>query len=72
MKVLAFLHRWLGVLLGPFFFMWFFSGIIMMYVPFPSIFDKERFEYMPTVDPETVKITPGEAVEAVPRVGGIG
>ena len=62
MKLFAFLHRWLGVVLGPFFAMWFFSGIVMMYVPFPSVPDEERLTYMSTIDAGAVTITPATAV----------
>ena len=62
MKLFAFFHRWLGVVLGPFFAMWFFSGIVMMYVPFPSVPDEERLTYMSTIDAGTVTITPATAV----------
>ena len=61
MKLFAFIHRWLGVVLGPFFAMWFFSGIVMMYVPFPSVSDEERFTYMSPINTEAITTTPASA-----------
>ncbi len=61
-KLLTFLHRWLGVLLGLFFSMWFFSGMVMMYVPFPSISDRERLTYLPEINLENLNISTAEAL----------
>ena len=61
-KLLTFLHRWLGVLLGLFFSMWFFSGMVMMYVPFPSISDGERLTYLPEINLENLNISTAEAL----------
>lgn len=49
-------------MLGPFFFMWFCSGIVMMYVPFPSIPEKAQFAYMSPVDTDAINISPARAV----------
>ena len=62
MKLLTFLHRWLGVLLGLFFTMWFLSGMGMMYVPFPSLPEDVRMSYMPTIDTQAMNISPDVAV----------
>lgn len=35
-------HRWLGVLLCLFMAMWFFSGVVMMYVGYPKLTHEER------------------------------
>lgn len=35
-------HRWLGILLGPLFAVWFLSGAVMMYVGFPRLSEPER------------------------------
>ena len=62
-KLLTFLHRWLGVLLGFFFAMWFFSGAIMMYVPFPSVSDEERLTYLAEINTTELNISPPAALE---------
>jgi len=59
---MTFLHRWLGVLLGLFFAMWFFSGIVMMYVPFPSISDRERLTHLPEINLESLNVSAAEAL----------
>ena len=62
MKLLTFLHRWLGVVLGLFFTMWFLSGMVMMYVPFPSLPEDVRMSYMPTIDTQAMNISLDVAV----------
>ncbi|WP_288381001.1 hypothetical protein [uncultured Massilia sp.] len=46
-KALIFVHKWLGVGLALLFLMWFASGIVMFYVPFPSLTQDERLAGMP-------------------------
>ncbi|MCC2963311.1 PepSY domain-containing protein [Massilia sp. IC2-278] len=41
-KALIFVHKWLGVGLALLFLMWFASGIVMVYVPFPALALEER------------------------------
>ena len=62
MKLLVFLHRWLGIALGLFFAMWFFTGIVMMYVPFPSLSDADRLTYLSVIDTGQIAVSPGEAM----------
>ena len=62
MSLLASLHRWLGVVLGLFFAMWFFTGMVMMYVPFPSLSDAERLSYLAAIDTAKIELRPAEAV----------
>lgn len=45
-KALLFLHKWLGVGLALLFLMWFASGIVMVYVPFPALSMDERLAGM--------------------------
>jgi hypothetical protein len=42
MRALTLVHRWLGVAFCLFFAMWFASGIVMHFVPFPSLTEPER------------------------------
>ena len=35
-------HRYLGIAIGLLMVMWFVSGIVMMYVPFPQVKEAER------------------------------
>lgn len=45
-KALILLHKWLGVGLALLFLMWFVSGIVMYYVPFPTLATGERLAGM--------------------------
>jgi uncharacterized iron-regulated membrane protein len=41
-RALVITHRYLGILGCVLMVMWFFSGIVMMYVPFPNVLDEAR------------------------------
>lgn len=41
------LHKWLGISLALLFAMWFFSGVVMYYVPYPVLTDTERLQATP-------------------------
>lgn len=65
MKRLLFLtHRWLGITLCLFMAMWFFSGVVMMYVGYPKLTAAERLERLPAIDPAACCIGLGEAIRA--------
>jgi PepSY-associated TM region len=42
--------------------MWFASGIVMHFVPFPELTEAERFAGLAVLDPSAVKLSPAEAV----------
>ena len=63
MNWVAFFHRWMGVILAPFFVMWFLSGIVMIYVPFPSVTNLERLTYMSKIELDRIAIEPTAALE---------
>ncbi|MEH2534288.1 hypothetical protein V1277_006416 [Bradyrhizobium sp. AZCC 1588] len=58
------LHRWLGVAFCLLFAMWFATGIVMYFVPFPSLSEAERFAGLAPVDSTRVTISPSDAVRA--------
>ena len=58
------LHRWLGVVFCLLFAMWFATGIVMHFVPFPSLAEAERFSGLAPVDSALVEIGPSEAARA--------
>jgi len=64
MKVLVLLHRWLGVGFCLLFAMWFASGIVMHFVPFPSLTETERFAGLLPIDVARLRHGPDEAVAA--------
>lgn len=57
-------HRWLGVLLCAFFAMWFFSGVVMMYVGYPKLTSAERLEHLPALAADSVALEPAQALKA--------
>ncbi len=64
MKALVLVHRWLGVGFCLLFAMWFASGIVMHFVPFPSLTEAARFAGLSPIDPSRVQHGPDEAVDA--------
>jgi hypothetical protein len=46
--------------------MWFASGIIMMYVPFPSLPDQGRLAYLDRINTDQIRISPSEALSKCP------
>jgi hypothetical protein len=50
MRVLTLVHRWLGILFCLLFAMWFASGIVMHFVPFPALTEAERIEGLAVVE----------------------
>lgn len=50
MGAIVLLHRWLGIAFCLLFAMWFASGIVMHFVPFPSLTEAERFAGLAPVE----------------------
>ena len=63
-RTLILLHRWLGVAFCLFFAMWFATGIVMHFVPFPALTEAERFGGLAPIDRAPVRHGPAEAVAA--------
>ncbi|MBP0115157.1 MULTISPECIES: PepSY domain-containing protein [Bradyrhizobium] len=57
-------HRWLGIAFCLLFAMWFASGIVMHFVPFPSLTEAERFSGLTPVDRDGARISVVDAVAA--------
>lgn len=55
-------HRWIGIVTCLLFAMWFVSGIVMMYVAFPQLADRERWAASPMITWDRVQITPDRAM----------
>jgi len=59
---LIFLHKWLGVALALLFLMWFVSGVVLYYVPFPGLTQAERLAGLPPLQlTEGCCLTPEQA-----------
>jgi hypothetical protein len=59
-----YVHRWLGIVFGVVFVVWFISGVAMMYVGMPHLSDKERLGHVPLLDLSAVRVSPAEAARA--------
>jgi hypothetical protein len=57
-------HRWLGVALALNFFVWFASGIGMMYWDFPSVSADDRLARLPVLDRDALHVSLAEAFES--------
>ena len=57
-------HRWLGIALCLFMAMWFFSGVVMMYVGYPKLTASERLKHLPGLDAAKCCIGLDEAILA--------
>lgn len=55
-------HRWLGIALCAFFAMWFFSGMVMMYVGYPKLTPAERLHHLPPLDATAPLLGPAQAL----------
>jgi len=62
-KVLP-VHRWLGIALGLLFALWFASGIILSFVPFPSLSNRDRISRGESIDLQQVRVSPAIALAA--------
>lgn len=62
-KSLILIHRYLGIVLCVPFFVWFVSGIAMIYVrEMPALTPETRLEYLPALDPARIRLSPAEAI----------
>ncbi len=57
-------HRWIGIVTCLFFAMWFISGVVMMYVAFPGLSEKERLAALPEIAWEKARLSPDDAMKA--------
>ena len=64
MGAIVLLHRWLGIAFCLLFAMWFATGIVMHFVPFPSLTEAERIAGLAPVDRTEVRIGVADAVAA--------
>jgi PepSY-associated TM region len=58
------IHRWIGIGACLLFLIWFLSGLVMVYVPYPSLTARERLAGLPAIDWSVVRIGPAEVQRA--------
>ena len=68
---LTWFHRWAGVVLCLVVLLWFVSGAVLHFVPFPALGDEERYEHSPSIDLARLKVTPAAALAQVPGVSAL-
>ena len=59
------IHRWLGLFGCLLIALWFSSGFVMMYVPFPALTDTERLATLPTIHTAHVRILPSQVLDTL-------
>lgn len=65
-RLLFLTHRWFGIFLCMMFFLWFASGIVMMYVEYPELTEKERIDALPPLSTETIKLDINSLSQSIP------
>lgn len=65
-RTLFLTHRWLGILLCLFMALWFFSGVVMMYVGYPKLTQQEHLQHLPGLTGNGCCITAQAALAALP------
>jgi hypothetical protein len=64
-SALIYTHRWVGIVLTIVFVIWFFSGIVFMYVGMPTLPAEERLGRMEPLDLTSLRIAPADAAARV-------
>lgn len=59
------IHRWLGVAICLPVALWFATGMVMMYVGFPELSERERYAGLPTLEPGTISHSPATLISTV-------
>ena len=62
-RVLVYTHRWLGIVFGVLFVVWFASGIVMMYAGMPELDATERLARLPVIIPDSIRVAPPIAAD---------
>jgi hypothetical protein len=63
-RVLVYTHRWLGIVCGLLFVVWFVSGIIMMYARMPELGAAERLARLTSINASFIRALPPAPAEA--------
>ncbi|MDE2263739.1 MAG: PepSY domain-containing protein [Gammaproteobacteria bacterium] len=63
-RSLTLLHRWLGIGVGFLFALWFASGAVLCFVPFPTLPSAARIAHSEPVDLRRVSVAPAAALAA--------
>ena len=64
-SALIYTHRWAGIVLTAVFVIWFFSGVVFMYVGMPTLPAEERLRRMEPLDLSALAVSPSEAAARI-------
>ena len=64
-RAILYTHRWLGIVGGPLFVLWFSSGIVMMYARMPRLSAEERLWRLSPLDLGRAQIEPAAAASSL-------
>ena len=64
-RSLTLLHRWLGIGVGFLFALWFASGAVLSFVPFPTLPSAARIAQGEPIDLQRVSVAPAAALAAI-------
>ena len=67
-RTLVYSHRWLGIAGGVLIFVWFASGIVMMYARMPALDPTERIARLAPLDVSTLRIAPAAVAPDATRL----
>ena len=67
-RVLVYTHRWLGILGGVLFVVWFVSGIVLMYARMPELGEAERLSRLADINPAFIRALPRTADGEIARL----
>ncbi|MGZ5173291.1 MAG: PepSY domain-containing protein, partial [Burkholderiales bacterium] len=62
MQALVLIHRWLGVAFCLLFSMWFATGVVMHFVPYPTLTEAERVGGLAPIGAGSLRNGPAAAV----------
>lgn len=65
MRYLYLTHRWLGLILGPLVVLWLLSGVVMLFVSYPSLTNEEQLGHLQTLQRDLVKVSPETAWHSI-------
>ena len=65
MRALVLIHRWLGIALCLLVAMWFASGMVMHFVPFPGLSETERVGGLPILERVGIAISATDALRLI-------
>ena len=63
-RILIYTHRWLGIAGSAVFFVWFVSGLVMMYARMPRLTAEERLARLRPVDLSRLHVKPADAARS--------